>query len=94
MIPQEVIERVRAETDIVGLIGSYVKLKRSGKSFVGLCPFHQEKTPSFNVSPDRQAYYCFGCGAGGNVITFIMNYENLSFPEAVKQLAERLGIRI
>ena len=94
MIPQEVIERVRAETDIVGLIGSYVKLKRSGKSFVGLCPFHQEKTPSFNVSPDRQAYYCFGCGAGGNVITFIMNYENLSFPEAVNQLAERLGIRI
>lgn len=94
MIPQEIIERVRAETDIVGLIGSYVKLKRSGKSFVGLCPFHQEKTPSFNVSSDRQAYYCFGCGTGGNVITFIMNYENISFPEAVKQLGERLGIRI
>lgn len=94
MIPQEVIERVRAETDIVGLIGSYIKLKRSGKSFVGLCPFHQEKTASFNVSPDRQAYYCFGCGTGGNVITFLMNYENLSFPEAVKQLGERLGIRI
>jgi DNA primase len=94
MIPQDIIERVRAETDIVGLIGEYVKLKRSGKSFVGLCPFHQEKTPSFNVSPDRQAYYCFGCGAGGNAITFLMNYENVSFPEAVKRLAERLGIRI
>jgi len=94
VIPQDVIERVRTETDIVGLIGEYVKLKRSGKSFVGLCPFHQEKTPSFNVSPDRQAYYCFGCGTGGNVITFIMNYENVMFPEAVKRLAERLGIKI
>ncbi|MBD3285892.1 DNA primase, partial [candidate division WOR-3 bacterium] len=94
MIPKEIIERVRTETDIVGLIGEYVKLKRVGRSFVGLCPFHKEKTPSFNVSPDRQAYYCFGCGQGGNAITFIMNYENLSFPEAVKRLAERLGIRI
>jgi DNA primase len=92
MIPAEVIERVRAETDIVGLIASYIKLKRQGRSFVGLCPFHQEKTPSFNVSPDKQAYYCFGCGQGGNAITFLMNYENLSFPEAVKRLAERLGI--
>lgn len=94
MIPSEIVERVRAETDIVGLIGEYVKLKRTGRSFVGLCPFHQEKTPSFNVSPDRQAYYCFGCGAGGNAVTFIMNYENVSFPEAIKRLAERLGIRI
>jgi len=94
VIPAEIIERVRAETDIVGLIGEYVKLKRSGRSFVGLCPFHQEKTPSFNVSPERQAYHCFGCGAGGNAITFIMSYENLSFPEAVKRLAERLGIRV
>jgi len=94
MIPAETIERVRSETDIVGLVGEYVKLKRVGRSFVGLCPFHKEKTPSFNVSPDRQAYYCFGCGQGGNAITFIMNYENLSFPEAVKRLAERLGIKI
>ncbi|MBN2378305.1 DNA primase [candidate division WOR-3 bacterium] len=94
MISQDIIERVRSETDIVGLIGEYVKLKRAGRSFVGLCPFHTEKTPSFNVSPDRQAYYCFGCNAGGNAITFIMNYENLSFPEAVKRLAERLGIRV
>lgn len=94
MIPREIIERVRAETDIVGLIGEYVKLKRSGRSFVGLCPFHQEKTPSFNVSPERQAYHCFGCGTGGNAVTFIMNYENVSFPEAIKRLAERLGIRI
>lgn len=94
MIPAEIIERVRAETDIVGLIGEYVALKRAGRSFVGLCPFHKEKTPSFNVSSERQAYHCFGCGAGGNALTFVMNYENLSFPEAVKHLAERLGIKI
>lgn len=94
MINQEIIERIRAETDIVGLIGEYVKLKRTGKSFVGLCPFHQEKTPSFNVSPDRQVYHCFGCGESGNVISFVMNYENVTFPEAVKRLGERLGIKV
>ncbi len=94
MISKEIIERVRAETDIVGLIGEYLHLKRAGRNFVALCPFHKEKTPSFNVSPDRQAYHCFGCGAGGNAITFIMNYENMSFPEAVKHLAGRLGIKI
>ncbi len=94
MISHEIVERVRTETDIVGLIGEYVTLKRSGRSFTGLCPFHQEKTPSFNVSPERQAYHCFGCGAGGNALTFIMNYENVTFPEAVKKLAERLGIKI
>lgn len=94
MIPQEVIERVREETDIVGLVGSYIKLKRAGRNFVGLCPFHKDSHPSFNVSPERQAYYCFGCGTGGNALTFLMNYENVSFPEAVKRLAERLGIKI
>lgn len=92
--PEEVIEEVRTRSDIVEVIGSYVKLKRSGSGFVGLCPFHNEKTPSFSVNPARQMYKCFGCGVGGNVLTFIMEYENYSFPEAVKYLAERNGIEL
>ncbi len=92
--PEEVIEEVRTRSDIVEVIGSYVKLKRSGSGFVGLCPFHNEKTPSFFVNPARQMYKCFGCGVGGNVLTFIMEYENYSFPEAVKYLAERNGIEL
>ena len=92
--PEEVIEEVRTRSDIVEVIGSYVKLKRSGSGFVGLCPFHNEKTPSFFVNPARQMYKCFGCGGGGNVLTFIMEYENYSFPEAVKYLAERNGIEL
>lgn len=91
---QEIIEEVRSHSDIVEVIGSYVKLKRSGSGYVGLCPFHSEKTPSFSVSASRQMYKCFGCGVGGNVITFIMEYENYSFTEAVKYLAERNGITI
>ena len=93
-IPQEKIDQVRDATDIVDLIGAFVKLKKRGKNFVGLCPFHTEKTPSFNVSPDRQMYHCFGCGVGGNVFTFIMEFEKVSFIEAVRSLAEKAGIAL
>ena len=89
---EEQIEEVRSRSDIVEVIGSYVKLKRSGSGYVGLCPFHSEKTPSFSVNPARQMYKCFGCGVGGNVITFLMEYENFSFPEAMEHLAGRAGI--
>ena len=91
---EEQIEEVRAANDIVNVIGSYVKLKRSGGSYTGLCPFHNEKTPSFSVNQARQMYKCFGCGAGGNVITFVMEYENYTFPEALESLAERAGITL
>lgn len=91
---EEQIEEVRAANDIVNVIGSYVKLKRSGGSYTGLCPFHNEKTPSFSVNPARQMYKCFGCGAGGSVITFVMEYENYTFPEALESLAERAGITL
>ena len=90
--PDETIEDVRERSDIVDVISNYVKLKRSGSNYVGLCPFHNEKTPSFSVSRNKQMYYCFGCGAGGNVFTFIMEYENFSFAESVKYLAERAGV--
>lgn len=91
---EEQIEEVRQRSDIVDVIGSFVKLKRSGSGYVGLCPFHNEKSPSFSVNPARQMYKCFGCGVGGNVITFVMEYENYSFPEAMKYLAERAGIEL
>ena len=91
---EEQIEEVRRRSDIVDIIGSYVKLKRSGSSYMGLCPFHNEKSPSFSVCPARQMYKCFGCGVAGNVITFVMEYENYSFPEAVKYLAERAGVEL
>ena len=91
---EDVIEEVRSRNDIVGVISEYVKLQRKGSSYFGLCPFHNEKSPSFSVSPDKQMYYCFGCGAGGNVFTFIQEYENYSFPEAMKFLAERAGITL
>ncbi len=93
-IPQEKIDEVRNAIDIVDLIGGFVKLKKRGKNFLGLCPFHTEKTPSFNVSPDRQMYHCFGCGVGGNVFTFVMEYEKVSFLEAVRSLAEKVGIAL
>ena len=92
--PDEIIEEVRTRNDIVDLISGYVKLQRRGSSYFGLCPFHNEKSPSFSVSPGKQMYYCFGCGAGGNVFTFLMEYENYSFPEAVKALADRAGIAL
>ena len=90
----DIIEEVRDRTDIVDLISGYVKLQKKGSSYFGLCPFHNEKTGSFSVSPQKQMYYCFGCGAGGNAYTFLMQYENYSFQEAVRHLAERGGIAL
>ncbi len=90
-IPDEKIDEVRNASDIVDVISSSVTLKKRGKNYLGLCPFHQEKTPSFNVSPERQMYHCFGCGVGGNVFTFVMEHEKVSFVEAVRTLAERAG---
>lgn len=93
-IGEQKIEEVRRASDIVDVISGYVKLKKRGKNFLGLCPFHTEKTPSFNVSPDRQMYHCFGCGVGGNVFTFVMEHDKVSFVEAVRTLAERAGISL
>ncbi|MCD4702623.1 MAG: DNA primase [Candidatus Aegiribacteria sp.] len=90
----ESVERVRTSSDIVTVIGRYVSLKRSGRSIKGLCPFHREKTPSFFVSPERQMYHCFGCGAGGDVFSFLMNYLSFSFTEAVEELASEAGIML
>lgn len=90
----DIIEEVRSRNDIVDVIGGYVSLKHKGNSYTACCPFHHEKTPSFHVSRDKQMYHCFGCGVGGNVYTFIMEYENFSFPEAVQMLAERSGIEL
>ena len=90
----DVIEEVRTRNDIVDVVSGYVKLQRKGSSYFGLCPFHNEKSPSFSVSPSKQMYYCFGCGAGGNVFTFLMEYENFTFPEAVKALADRAGMEL
>lgn len=90
----DVIEEVRSRNDVVDLIGNYIKLTKKGSSYFGLCPFHNEKSPSFSVSRDKQMYYCFGCGAGGNVFTFVMEYEKYTFVEAVKYLAERAGIKL
>lgn len=92
--PDELIEEVRSRNDIVDVISGYVKLTKKGSSYFGLCPFHNEKSPSFSVSRQKQMYYCFGCGAGGNVFTFIMEYENYTFVEALKMLAERAGIEL
>lgn len=90
----DIVEEVRSRNDIVDVISGYVKLQRKGSSYFGLCPFHNEKSPSFSVSPSKQMYYCFGCGAGGNVFTFVMEYENFTFPEALKLLADRVGITL
>jgi DNA primase len=90
----DLIEEVRSRNNIVDVISSYVKLQRKGSSYFGLCPFHNEKSPSFSVSPGKQMYYCFGCGAGGNVFTFLMEYENASFPEALRTLADRCGVTL
>ncbi|MEY2519478.1 MAG: primase [Verrucomicrobiota bacterium] len=93
-IPSQNIEQIAAANDIVEVIGSYFPLKRAGSTFKALCPFHQEKTPSFTVSPQRQTFHCFGCGAGGSVFRFVMDYEHLEFPAAVKKLAARAGIPV
>ncbi|SEF73228.1 DNA primase [Butyrivibrio sp. Su6] len=90
----EIIEEVRSRNDIVDVVGQYVHLQKKGSNYFGLCPFHNEKSGSFSVSSHKQMFYCFGCGAGGNVITFLMKYDNLTFQEAVKQLAERAGIKL
>lgn len=90
----DIIEEVRQKNDIVDVVSQYVKLTRKGSSYFGLCPFHNEKTPSFSVTPGKQMYYCFGCGAGGNVFNFIMEYENYSFGEALKHLADRAGVEL
>ncbi len=90
--PDELVEEVRLKNDIVDVISGYVRLQKKGSSHFGLCPFHNEKSPSFSVSGGKQMYYCFGCGAGGNVFTFIMEYENFTFPEAVKMLADRASV--
>lgn len=90
----EIIEEVRSRNDIVDVVGQYVHLQKKGSNYFGLCPFHNEKSGSFSVSSHKQMFYCFGCGAGGNVITFLMKYDNLTFQEAVKQLADRAGIKL
>lgn len=92
--PEDIVEEVRSRNDIVDIISGYVKLQKKGSSYFGLCPFHNEKSPSFSVSPGKQMYYCFGCGAGGNVFTFIMEYENYTFKEALEMLADRVGIKL
>ncbi len=92
--PQELIEEVRTKNDIVDVISGYVRIQKKGSNYFGLCPFHNEKSPSFSVSQPKQIFYCFGCGAGGNVITFLMEYENATFQEAVKILADRAGINL
>lgn len=92
--PDEVIEEVRMKNDIVDVISGYVKLQKKGANYFGLCPFHNEKSPSFSVSPGKQMYYCFGCGAGGNVLTFVMEYENYTFQEALQSLADRAGVTL
>lgn len=93
-IPQDKIDEIKSVADIVSIIGDYVELKRAGSNYVGLCPFHNEKTPSFSVSPSKGIFHCFGCGVGGDVISFIMQKEGLSYPEAIKFLADKLGILV
>ena len=93
-ISEDFIEEVRQRADIVEVISEYVVLKRAGKNYQGLCPFHSEKTPSFNVNPDRQMFYCFGCHTGGNVFSFLMKKNNLPFPEALQLVARRVGMEL
>ncbi|HCJ63892.1 MAG TPA: DNA primase, partial [Alcanivorax sp.] len=93
-IPEHFIQDLLARSDIVALIDSRVPLKKTGRNYAACCPFHQEKTPSFTVAPDKQFYYCFGCGASGNAVGFLMEYDHLNFPEAVEQLAIRAGLEV
>jgi len=93
-IPEDIVEKIKADTDILELINEFVTLKKAGKDYVGLCPFHREKTPSFTVVPAKEFFYCFGCGASGNAVNFIMRHENLEYPEALRFLAKRAGIAI
>ena len=91
---QEVVDEVLANTDIVDVVSAHVHLKKQGKDYVGLCPFHNEKTPSFSVIPGKNMFYCFGCGAGGSAITFLMKYNNCTFQEAMQDLADRAQITL
>ncbi|HHX68718.1 MAG TPA: DNA primase, partial [Gallicola sp.] len=93
-IPEDKIEEIKDQLDIVNIISEYVDLKQSGNNYIGLCPFHNEKTPSFTVSSQKGIFHCFGCGEGGDTISFIMKKENLSYPEAIQFLADKLGIFI
>jgi len=93
-IPQHFIDELIARADIVEVIGSRVQLKKAGREYKACCPFHNEKTPSFWVSPDKQFYHCFGCGKHGTVLGFLMDYDHLAFPEAVEELAGRLGLEV
>ena len=93
-IPDNIVDQIQARSDIVEVVSRYIPLQKAGRNFKAPCPFHNEKTPSFVVSPDKQIYHCFGCGAGGNVFSFLMKYENLSFPEVVEMLAEKVGIQL
>jgi len=93
-IPEDKIDEIKRRINIVDLVAGYVNLKQAGRNFIGLCPFHQEKTPSFTVSPEKQIFYCFGCGEGGNAVTFIMKQNGLSFPEAIRYLARKTGVAL
>ena len=93
-IPQDIIDTIRDTADIVDVISQYVDLKQRGPNFFGLCPFHNENTPSFSVAPQKQIYYCFGCHSGGNVFSFLMDFLKVPFPEAIKDLAERYNINV
>ena len=94
LIPQSFIDDLLARADIVDVVGERVTLRKTGKNYSGLCPFHQEKTPSFSVEPDKQFYYCFGCGKGGNAIGFVMDYENIEYPQAIESLANSMGLEV
>src|ERR1700676_1621075 len=94
MIPQEFIQTLLSRVDIVAVVDQYVPLKKAGTNFVACCPFHSEKTPSFTVSPTKQFYHCFGCGANGNAISFVMEYQGLGYVDAVKDLAESAGMQL
>ncbi|MDP2808431.1 MAG: CHC2 zinc finger domain-containing protein, partial [bacterium] len=93
-IPEHIIDEIRQASDVVAVVGQYLPLKKMGATYKTLCPFHQEKTPSFNVNPQKQIWHCFGCGKGGNVYTFLMEYDKVSFVEAVRTLAQKAGIKI
>ena len=93
-MPDNNINLIKSRLDIVELIGDYVRLTRRGKNFLGLCPFHNEKTPSFTVSPERQSWHCFGCGRGGDIFTFIMERESMDFHQALEFLAQRAGVEL
>ncbi|MHB9013853.1 MAG: CHC2 zinc finger domain-containing protein, partial [Ignavibacteriaceae bacterium] len=93
-ISENKIEEIRSAANIVDIISEFVQIRKRGKNYQGLCPFHTEKTPSFSVSPDKQIFYCFGCHAGGNVYKFLMDYEKISFVEAVQDVAKRVGISL